>query len=99
MIPSNGVRRAITGFLFGSTGALIAMSPVGKGSGAHINRSVTPGFWLMSKMESRVAMGYVLSRLVGACLGVLPLLGWSSLGRSVELAPQSQASATLLGPP
>lgn len=84
MIPSNGVRRAVTGFLFGSTGALIAMSPVGKESGAHINPSVTLGFWLMGKMESRVAMGYVLSQLVGACLGVLPLLGWSSLGRSVE---------------
>jgi aquaporin Z len=60
------------------------MSPVGKESGAHINPSVTLGFWLMGKMESRVAIGYVLSQLAGACLGVLPLLGRGSLGRSVE---------------
>ena len=29
LLPDEGSRRAITGFLFGSTGALIALSPVG----------------------------------------------------------------------
>ena len=37
VIPSEGWRRLITGFLFGTTGALIALSPVGRRSGAHIN--------------------------------------------------------------
>src|SRR3974377_586645 len=57
-VPGDGVRRAITGFLFGSTGALIALSPIGKESGAHINPAVTLGFWLMGKLDSRVAVGY-----------------------------------------
>ncbi|MCX5730992.1 MAG: aquaporin [Deltaproteobacteria bacterium] len=82
-VPSDGVRRLITGFLFGSAGALIALSPVGRESGAHINPVVTLGFWLMGKMESRVAIGYVLAQLIGAWLGALPLLAWGSMGRSV----------------
>jgi aquaporin Z len=83
VVPSEGARRLITGFLFGSTGALIALSPVGRVSGAHINPVVTLAFWLMGKMESRIAVGYVLAQLAGACLGSLPLLAWGAMGRSV----------------
>ena len=83
VVPSEGVRRVITGFLFGSTGALIALSPIGRESGAHINPAVTLGFWLMGKMDARVAIGYVVAQLIGACLGSLPLLAWGSMGRSV----------------
>jgi aquaporin Z len=82
-VPNEGVRRLITGFLFGTTGALIALSPVGQISGAHLNPVVTLGFWLMGKMKSGVAGGFVLAQLVGACLGCLPLLAWGARGRSV----------------
>jgi aquaporin Z len=81
--PSEGFRRLITGFLFGTTGALIALSPVGQVSGAHLNPVVTLGFWLMGKMNPRVAGAFVLAQLVGACLGCLPLLAWGAMGRSV----------------
>lgn len=83
LIPNEAVRRAITGFLFGSTGAAIALSPIGKVSGAHINPAVTLGFWLMGKLNSNVAVGYVLAQLAGAVLGMLPLLAWGATGRSV----------------
>ena len=82
-VPSEGVRRLITGFLFGSTGALIALSPVGRVSGAHLNPVVTLGFWLAGKMRTPVALGFVGAQLAGACLGSLPLLAWGALGRSV----------------
>jgi aquaporin Z len=84
IVPGEGVRRLITGFLFGSTGALIALSPVGRESGAHLNPVVTAGFWLMGKMKSRVAVGYVVAQLAGACLGSIPLLAWGAMGRSVS---------------
>lgn len=91
-LPNEGVRRLITGFLFGTTGALIALSLVGKVSGAHINPAVTLGFWLMRKLDSRIALGYVLAQLVGAVIGALPLLAWGAMGRSVAFG------ATLPGP-
>ena len=82
-LPDAAIRRLITGFLFGTTGALIALSPVGKESGAHINPVVTLAFWLMGKLDARVAVGYVLAQLAGATVGALPLLVWGSMGRSV----------------
>ncbi|HEY6374911.1 MAG TPA: aquaporin [Edaphobacter sp.] len=83
IVPSEGLRRLITGFLFGTTGALIALSPVGKESGAHINPVVTLGFWLMHKLDTRTALGYGVAQLAGATVGALPLLAWGSMGRSV----------------
>jgi aquaporin Z len=83
ILPSEGLRRLITGLLFGTTGALIALSPVGKVSGAHINPVVTLGFRLMRKLDHGVGLVYVLGQLAGACLGALPLLAWGSMGRSV----------------
>ena len=81
VMPNEGLRRLITGFLFGTTGALIALSPVGKESGAHINPVVTLGFWLMGKLDW--PLGYVFAQLAGATVGALPLLWWGSMGRSV----------------
>ncbi|MEJ2700203.1 MAG: aquaporin, partial [Desulfuromonadales bacterium] len=83
LLPSAGWRRLITGFFFGSTGALIALSPLGKESGAHINPVVTLAFWLMGKLRARHVMGYVLAQLGGAAVGALPLLAWGPMGRSV----------------
>jgi aquaporin Z len=92
LLPSDGVRRLITGFLFGTTGALIALSPVGKISGAHINPVVTVGFLIMGKLDPRTVVGYVVAQLAGAILGCLPLLAWGAMGRSVAFG------ATLPGP-
>lgn len=78
VVPSEGLRRLITGFFFGATGALIALSPVSKVSGAHINPVVTLGFRPMGKMQSRLAAGYIVSQFVGT-----RLLLWGSMGRSV----------------
>ncbi|HMA87856.1 MAG TPA: aquaporin [Burkholderiales bacterium] len=91
VIPSAGWRRLITGFLFGTTGALIALSPLGKESGAHINPAVTLGFWLMGKLRAGHALGYVFAQLAGAVAGALPLLAWGGMGRSVDYG------ATLVG--
>ena len=83
-LPNEGLRRLITGFLFGTTGALIALSPVGKISGAHINPVVTLGFRFMRKIDSQVTLGYIVAQLVGAVVGCVPLLAWGSIGQSVS---------------
>jgi aquaporin Z len=80
---NEGPRRQITGFIFGTFGALISLSRVGKESGAHINPVVTLAFFLFGKLDARTAGVYVLAQLTGAVLGCLPLLAWGSMGRSV----------------
>jgi aquaporin Z len=92
LLPDAGVRRAITGFLFGSVGGLVAVSPVGVVSGAHINPVVTLAFWLEGRMRGDVAMGYVLAQLGGGIIGAAPLRLWGATGASVVYG------ATLPGP-
>jgi aquaporin Z len=83
LLPNEGLRRAISGFLFGTTGALIALSPVGKISGAHINPIVTMGFRLMGKLGLKFTLVYIAAQVLGGVLGSLPLLLWGEMGRSV----------------
>ena len=84
LLPSVAVRRIITGFLFGCVGTMVALSAVGKESGAHINPAVTLGFWLMQKLDGKTALGYMLSQLAGAVLGCVPLFIWGAMGRSID---------------
>ena len=92
LIPGEGLRRLLTGFLFGTTGACIALSPVGKVSGAHINPAVTLAFRLMGKLDLPTTLRYIGAQLIGAVVGSLPLLLWGAMGRSVAFG------ATLPGP-
>jgi aquaporin Z len=96
-LPDAGLRRAVTGFLFGSTGALIALSWVGKESGAHINPAVSLAFWLMGKQKASHAAAYAAAQLVGAVLGALPLLLWGGLGRSVAFGATTPGADFSLG--
>lgn len=91
-LPGAGLRRLVTGFLFGAIGAAIAISPVGKASGAHINPVVTLAFWLKGKMGRLHAIGYILAQLAGAIAGSLPLLAWGRMGAGLEFG------ATFPGP-
>jgi aquaporin Z len=79
---SPDARRLLNGFLFGSVGAAIAYSPIGKMSGAHINPAMTFAFWLEGKLQWRDTSGYVLAQLVGAAFGAVALLFWGSIGAS-----------------
>jgi aquaporin Z len=102
LLPGAGVRRLLTGFLFGCTGALIAVSPLGRISGAHINPAVTWAFWLSGKLRGPHAAGYVLAQLAGGAAGAVPLLLWGGMGASVEFGattpgPGVAAWAALLG--
>jgi aquaporin Z len=83
-IPNIKLRQMITGFLFGCIGASIAVSPIGKVSGAHINPVVTLGFRLAGKLNLRTTLGYIIVQLAGAAFGSAPLLIWGSMGKSVE---------------
>jgi aquaporin Z len=82
-IPQDGIRRAITGFLFGTTGCLITISPVGKISGAHINPVVSIAFWLKGRMSLLHTTGFIIAQMLGSVAGALPLLLWGRQGASL----------------
>lgn len=84
LLPQPGFRRLLTGFMFGATGASIAVSPLGKCSGAHINPAVTLAFWTKGKMSGPHALGYVIAQLAGGIVGALPLLAWGRMGASID---------------
>ena len=41
LVPDSSIRRLITGLIFAGSGAIVAVSPIGKLSGSHINPSVS----------------------------------------------------------
>lgn len=83
VIPSSAARRALTGGLFGATGMVIALSPVGKVSGAHINPVVSLAFWVEGALSGRTLVAFVASQCAGAVAGSVPLLLWASRGASI----------------
>jgi len=84
LIPNEALRRAVNGFLFGCTGCAITLSRVGKISGAHINPAVSIAFWIRGKMKTKALVGYVISQMLGAVIGCVPLLLWGAKGSSVD---------------
>jgi aquaporin Z len=89
LLPPTPWQRALTGACFGTVGALIALSPLGRISGAHINPAVTLAFWLERKLAWRDMLGYVLAQMTGAALGAAPLLCWGAMGRGVNYGATS----------
>ncbi len=84
-IPNHSARLLLTGLVFAGSGSLVAISPLGRLSGAHINPSVSLAFWIHGKMHIHDFFGYVLSQFVGATLGeTLLVLLWHPYSASVN---------------
>ena len=84
LIPDVSLRRLITGLIFAGSGSLVAISPLGKLSGAHINPSVSLAFWAQGKMKHMDLIGYIVAQFIGAILGdVLLVSVWRIHAQSV----------------
>lgn len=64
------LRRASAGLAMGLTAIAIFTSPLGQRSGAHINPAVTAAFWLLGKIRTPDAIGYVVAQFSGGIAGV-----------------------------
>jgi aquaporin Z len=85
-VPDHSARLLITGLLFAGTGSLVAVSPLGRRSGAHLNPSVTLAFWRRGHMHPHDLVGYVVAQVSGAFAGTaLVRWWWGSKARAVEL--------------
>ncbi len=85
LVPSSSLRLLITGLLFAGTGSLVAVSPLGRLSGAHLNPSVTLAFWTSGHVSRSDLLGYWASQFLGALLGVGVLrLAWGHVAGSLQ---------------
>jgi aquaporin Z len=83
-------RLLLTGLLFAGSGSLIAISPIGRRSGAHLNPAVTVAFWSQRKVHPHDLAGYVIAQLIGAVIGTAAVrLLWRSQAVGLHLGATS----------
>ena len=88
-------RLLITGLLFAGTGSLVAVSPLGRRSGAHLNPVVTLAFWTQRTVHPHDLAGYVAAQLAGAVLGTVAVgLVWGSDATALNLGTTEPGSGT-----
>lgn len=87
MVTPVRLRLFLTGLVLGGSGWLVAISPPGKLSGAHINPAISIGFWLLGKMHFRDLLGYIGAQMAGGVVGAwLGRAAFAGLARQVETA-------------
>src|SRR6266571_442495 len=95
MIPSEFIRRTLTGIAMGSTAIALVFSPLGKRSGAHFNPAVTLAFWRLGKVKTWDTVFYIVAQFVGGILGVFAV---ALFVREALSHPTVHYAATLPGP-
>lgn len=84
-LPPAAERRVLTGFLFGATGCLITISPLGRISGAHLNPAVSAMFWWRGQLPTRALLAYVSAQTAGTALGAWALRQlWGTRGSELH---------------
>lgn len=79
-------RLLLNGLWFAGVGSLIAVSPIGRRSGAHLNPIVTLAFWTQRKVHGLDVVGYLVAQLAGGVVGAaLLLVVWQGQARSVDV--------------
>jgi aquaporin Z len=87
-------RLVLIGIVFGVLAAVVALSPIGRRSGAHLNPVVTLGFVLRGHTPVGDALGYVAAQVAGAlAAAALFVLAWGSWASSVGSARTAPASS------
>lgn len=86
VVPGHSARLLITGLLFAGSGSLVAVSPLGRRSGAHLNPSVTLAFWRRGHVHPHDLVGYMAAQFAGAFAAtVLVKWWWGAQAASVHL--------------
>jgi aquaporin Z len=84
VVSSTSVRLLFAGLLVGAVVALIAVSPIGRLSGSHLNPAVTLALGVLGRVGARDLAGYLVAQFAGALLGALAFhLLWGPTALSV----------------
>lgn len=70
LVPSDNLRRLLTGILFAGGGTAVVLSPLGQRSGGHLNPAMTLAFWWKGQMSTPDALAYAVAQVLGAMLGI-----------------------------
>jgi aquaporin Z len=85
LLPSHSLRLLVVGLLFSACNSLLAVSSLGRLSGAHLNPAVTLAFRVVGRVSTSDAVGYLVAQLLGAIVGAaLVRLVWGDVARSVQ---------------
>jgi aquaporin Z len=85
LVPSASARLLLTGLLFAGCGSLVAISPPGRRSGAHLNPAVSFAFFCRRHLHPGDLAGYVVAQCGGALAGAFALrLAWGTRAASVH---------------
>lgn len=90
-----GVRFLLVGLNFGMLSGLIAVSPLGRRSGAHLNPAVTLAFWLRGHVHPHDLAGYLAAQFLGALLGTAAFA--AALGPWAESIRHARTSPAAVG--
>lgn len=71
LLPPTSLRLLTTGLIVGVIVTGIAVSPLGKLSGAHINPAVTAAFAVSGQISVHDVIGYLVAQVTGALTGAL----------------------------
>jgi aquaporin Z len=85
IVTSHSLRLLLTGLLFAGCGSLVAISPIGRRSGAHLNPSITVAFFCHRHLRVGDAVGYIVAQCLGAIAGAGAIrLLWGARAASVR---------------
>lgn len=100
-VGSSTVRLVLIGLFIGILAAVVAVSPLGRRSGAHLNPSVTVGFWARGSTTFGDLVGFVIAQLAGATLAALvfvPVMGeWAHTAGDARTEPRPDVSLFTVG--
>jgi aquaporin Z len=89
------LRLLIIGTAFGLLAAIVATSPIGRRSGAHLNPAVTIGFWARGHTHPHDVAGYVAGQTLGAIAAAAGFQAcWRQWATSVNHARTVPSPAT-----
>jgi aquaporin Z len=84
LLPSESARRLLIGLLVGATVSLVAISPLGRLSGSHLNPAVTLAFRVLGRVSGPDVAGYLVAQFLGALAGAAALRAlWGPVALSI----------------
>ena len=95
-LPSAVLRLVLIGAVFGILAAIVALSPVGRRSGAHLNPAVTIGFWAHGQTHTHDLLGFIAAQCLGAVLAAAAFFAtsgsWAETANFARTEPRPELS-------